>query len=894
MSSGWCARGPNGDAASALSFFGWCSRDAATHELLAEGRSELVFSSAAGREPSQGMATPVADPVEPGCSQRGRGVARRGDAPLAVTGSEAASGGLLSSEDLFTRPLGVAGRSHLQGTPPPPPTSSAAPPRAQGDQRGQASKAGGSAAWLENFRAKKKAAAAAKEAEGRSGEAAEVTAEASSGGAAAFHEAEGDKLAPRRLQLDDLLGRADTPDATSANGGAVVDSAAPGREPPLRRKRLLVVWDAENCPVGRALKSTGFRASILIDSLIAAAGRIPVDGWQGAADFRAKGGTVQIQLVLRQHEENPWHFGNKERESLIDAGVTIIDPGSKAGAVDTKVKELLLCIADTCDPATTACMLIGGDRDFAPEARLLRDKQFDHLVLMHVGTARQSVKDLFTASFGDWYDLRKQAGLAPIRDLKAPSEGSENEKKVNKVCWDFQTKGKCRFGSTCKFSHKLPEASSDANGHAPQGSQAKMPRGGMLAANASRFGRAPPQVKLAAVEAQMGTEAVPRSSSCQKAVGLLRCAWNSAVGVALSAVVAGAAWLACCGYPMATQISEELEDFACRVQGNRFIDNAVRPQHVELPFQSHAWTVQALPWPWRLFPVVSCWTNVQVQRPCTDAAEQLCWNALGPAFSVHEELSLLTFSLIPTSFAELRQVDISAWRCDALLDDYRSRDSAFSCSMIPNNAGAVGVLAASRAEATPALLGVMLAWQREPLLCEAVDIALAILVLAAVGLMLRKLARCCSQYCVRTASAREAGVTTLVTTPQRQEAHIFFLFGCVACGLVATALCFLGGCVLRESLEDRQGHRDDHIRLRSSCLWFGLFLVFVVATAAILSSLVVASRYRGWRLRLRIALADCWAEALRGRRRSRGWQARDPGEGIPYVCLDTDAPLIAV
>ena len=95
-----------------------------------------------------------------------------------------------------------------------------------------------------------------------------------------------------------------------------------------------------------------------MDNLIACAGAVPEHGWKSAAQFRTRGGKVRVNLVLHQNQSNPWHFGQSEREALIDAGVTIIDPVTKHGAVDTKVKELLREIELREDPTATAVLSI--------------------------------------------------------------------------------------------------------------------------------------------------------------------------------------------------------------------------------------------------------------------------------------------------------------------------------------------------------------------------------------------------------------------------------------------------------------------------------------------------------------------------------------------------------
>mmetsp|Transcript_57629 Transcript_57629/g.137029 ORF Transcript_57629/g.137029 Transcript_57629/m.137029 type:complete len:726 (-) Transcript_57629:47-2224(-) len=461
---------------------------------------------------------------------------------------------------------------------------------------------------------------------------------------------------------------------------------------------LRVVWDAENVPIGREATRGSLSGSNLVDALIVKAGALLPEGtgWSSAADFRARCGEAQVHLVLHQNTSNPWHFGHKEREVLIDAGVTLIDPGKKTGAVDTKVKDLLRNIADREDPDRTAVLLLGGDRDYAPEVRNLRERCFRFVALLHNGDARASMAELFAGSSGDWDKIRVQAGLGPLPSqgatpVLAPASASAAPGEAagamvaggacdpaDPVCWHYK-QGRCKFGSRCRWVHPPQEfCTAQARAAPPDGKVADAAPStkevasdstGQLLGSAKGKGygsKSAPKTKSAFTSnsttksrgkgwSDMGQEDLPLAtnircrccrSCCRTFCG---CISRPLLWVMCCSAGIGAVWLLLV-HDEAKLVYSDLKDHMCRVSISslhQVMD--IRSGLPSVNMSMHLPAVQGFPSSMltsstlallRLFPVKTCQADVLVWRPesgeCSalpDSQKSVCWHPLPKSFT---------------------------------------------------------------------------------------------------------------------------------------------------------------------------------------------------------------------------------------------------------------------
>lgn len=131
--------------------------------------------------------------------------------------------------------------------------------------------------------------------------------------------------------------------------------------------RATVFHDAENCWLSP--QSSGMQVHARLVDIIRQAMEIDND-----QRLDVKWNLV-LPAALRASAFRP---SRHAKEELIDLGVTMIDPGTKRGATDTRIREL---IGDFLDrwleitpeaQANNIAVLISGDRDFSLELRALR------------------------------------------------------------------------------------------------------------------------------------------------------------------------------------------------------------------------------------------------------------------------------------------------------------------------------------------------------------------------------------------------------------------------------------------------------------------------------------------------------------------------------------------
>jgi hypothetical protein len=78
---------------------------------------------------------------------------------------------------------------------------------------------------------------------------------------------------------------------------------------------------------------------------------------------------VEYICIARFNPNNEHHPSNAVTEALRTAGVLFVDPGTKKGADDVAIKEMLRCVADVfrSNPSDVCVVLVSNDKDFAPE-----------------------------------------------------------------------------------------------------------------------------------------------------------------------------------------------------------------------------------------------------------------------------------------------------------------------------------------------------------------------------------------------------------------------------------------------------------------------------------------------------------------------------------------------
>lgn len=444
---------------------------------------------------------------------------------------------------------------------------------------------------------------------------------------------------------------------------------------------LVVVWHGESLPVGCEARPGSFRAAALVEAIVACAGSVQRGGWASARDFQAGGGRSKISLVLHQRVESCWQVGPCEREALIAAGVKVTDPGPGPAAPYFEVRQLLRKVALLEDPATTAVLLMCGAGDYGQELRLLREKGFRHLVLLHMGGAPLPGAELFASRDGGWAAKRSRAGLGELpSQLACGSGGGEAAALLwgasgpplgagpQKVCWHFR-RGTCELGDKCKWLHTPPEP------QALQGAQAAQAAG---AAPGSGASHAAP------------TKASRHGVACA-ALGALR---RLSVWVLLTLLVGqltGTAWLLW-SYREAVEVFEGLEDQTCRVS----------PQ---------PWTPPAEELGWELLPVRSCWAQLEVLQECAPGAGRVCWQPLPAAFRAPSEASQLTFAFP----GELLWPQYHHLQCAAVLYEYQAMPNGFDCSFAAGNPADFGVFALRKEAIRSALmLELAMASQADP------------------------------------------------------------------------------------------------------------------------------------------------------------------------------------
>lgn len=480
--------------------------------------------------------------------------------------------------------------------------------------------------------------------------------------------------------------------STSTAAGAAGTHQQEGESPV-----LYIFWDGENLPIGRESMYGSFNANSLVDRLITVAGHGP-DGWESTEEFRSRLGLAKIHLVIGQSRgNNGFHPGHRERESLIDVGVTIIDPGSKKGAVDMKIKDLLGQLARERDPVRTKVLLMGGDRDFAAEARTLREHGFRHVVLLHSGNARQSYRGLFSSSHGEWESIRKQVGLGALPNQ--PSTQAASFKTFMQVLTPKQSGARRATiaGVTPLSAGALSPAGTPQGGpvcfpasEEPRDAGSRTPSAPPDDPFVMRFASEPEALQRASIDAQLDEKTecggrivgrVPvRLASCLRGLVSLVTALVAVI------VVLGLIWV-CIGYNAAATSVARMEDGVCRVSRG-----STEPVDVSGGGSCGAHgpsIVLAIPsiTSYRATPSASCLAPLERGIPCRDGDAELCWTPLG---DLGQE-SLLTF-FSPHVFRP------SSYRmqCGDLLHHASRLQDGFPCTFALEDPNGFGVFAMPR------------------------------------------------------------------------------------------------------------------------------------------------------------------------------------------------------
>jgi hypothetical protein len=125
-------------------------------------------------------------------------------------------------------------------------------------------------------------------------------------------------------------------------------------------------------------------------------------------------------------------------DGLSDVGVEVVNPGSKEGAVDTKIKALLLKIihneSHRPGPADQIeiIVLLSADRDYSPEIQALRRFSRFRVITFHSGNSKDYMMDetMVDAASTRWDSIVAGATEGPAIEAKpAPTAPLSNTAK---------------------------------------------------------------------------------------------------------------------------------------------------------------------------------------------------------------------------------------------------------------------------------------------------------------------------------------------------------------------------------------------------------------------------------------------------------------------------------
>eukprot|EP01065_Artemidia_motanka_P032102 TRINITY_DN39154_c0_g1_i1.p1 TRINITY_DN39154_c0_g1~~TRINITY_DN39154_c0_g1_i1.p1 ORF type:complete len:795 (+),score=294.07 TRINITY_DN39154_c0_g1_i1:69-2387(+) len=186
--------------------------------------------------------------------------------------------------------------------------------------------------------------------------------------------------------------------------------STPTTAPDEEQRVLHVFWDMANCSVTPD-DSVVHLVKVLEERIMAACGlrRRPVR--RGRFYYNRPGG------------DSRWGVPERQLSDLSDQGFTHVDPGTKRGADDMKLKDEVsdLLHDPSIDPSRCVVCIISGDRDFSNQLMTLQHRSFT-TILIHNRHARGSFRSLASHTLL-WEELKEEAAARVLGSDKSARAG---------------------------------------------------------------------------------------------------------------------------------------------------------------------------------------------------------------------------------------------------------------------------------------------------------------------------------------------------------------------------------------------------------------------------------------------------------------------------------------
>merc|ERR1719473_1328868 len=192
-----------------------------------------------------------------------------------------------------------------------------------------------------------------------------------------------------------------------AESAAAAAAAEPAQASANVFQKLTVFHDAENCYIGKPRPVDDGTLAYNIVSAVKDLAK--AEGWEGNAE------DMDWQLFLHHAEHLGAHPTKLTLTELSTLGVDHIDPGSKQGSVDMKMKDKMRQFVESnCwGNEEHLVAVLSGDKDFLAEIRLLQDRGFRTIVCHPAQVASAFIRQ--AAESGPvvlWDKIRREAGGA--------------------------------------------------------------------------------------------------------------------------------------------------------------------------------------------------------------------------------------------------------------------------------------------------------------------------------------------------------------------------------------------------------------------------------------------------------------------------------------------------
>ena len=208
--------------------------------------------------------------------------------------------------------------------------------------------------------------------------------------------------APKAPNVHELFRAA--AEAESAAAAAAAEPAQAGANV----KKLTVFHDAENCYIGKP-RGPVDDGTLAYNIVSAVKGLAKAEGWEGNAE------DMDWQLFLHHAEQLGAHPTKLTLTELSTLGVDHIDPGSKQGSVDMKMKDKMRQFIEShCwGNEEHLVAVLSGDKDFLSEIRLLQDRGFRTIVCHPAQVASAFLRQAEESGpVVLWDKIRREAGGA--------------------------------------------------------------------------------------------------------------------------------------------------------------------------------------------------------------------------------------------------------------------------------------------------------------------------------------------------------------------------------------------------------------------------------------------------------------------------------------------------